>query len=160
MNGYGAVVQIGIVVTDARKAAVQYGRLLGLRDWQINQVDTANDIGRNFRSRDREVTVKALIAWTTVGGVEIELIEPQDESSPYAEFLNESGPGVHHIMFAMDDFESDSRALQDGGVPLLLSGELQATRFRLFDSREALGTIVEVAAGGSLVPDDSIIMND
>ncbi len=160
MNGTGAVVQIGIVVPDARKAAAQYARLLGLCDWQINHVDTANGIGRNFRSHDREVTVKALIAWANIGDVEIELIEPQDDSSPYAEFLHRSGPGVHHIMLAMDDFESDSRSLQDGGVPVLLSGELQATRFRLFDSRDTLGTIVEVAAGGSLVPDDAIAMND
>jgi hypothetical protein len=160
MNSTGAVVQIGIVVPDARKAAVQYARLLGLREWKINQVDTANGVGRNFRSRDREVTVKALIAWTNIGDVEIELIEPQDDSSPYARFLHESGPGVHHIMLAMGDFESDSQSLQDGAIPPLLSGELQATRFRLFDSRDTLGTIVEIAAGGSLVPDDAIDVDD
>jgi hypothetical protein len=101
MNSTGAVVQIGIVVPDARKAAVQYARL-----------------------------------------------------------LHESGPGVHHIMLAMGDFESDSQSLQDGAIPPLLSGELQATRFRLFDSRDTLGTIVEIAAGGSLVPDDAIDVDD
>ena len=155
-----AVVQIGIVVADARKAASEYGRLLGLRKWYINRVDTNAGVGRNFRTAEGEIPVKATIAWTNIGDIEIELIEPNDESSPYARYLRESGPGVHHIMLAAEDYGTDVDSLEKGGVPILLSGELQGTGFHLFDSRATLGTIVELARGGALTPDETIVMDD
>jgi catechol 2,3-dioxygenase-like lactoylglutathione lyase family enzyme len=160
MSRQRAIVQVGIVVADARRATREYSRLLGIRRWHINHVDSANGVGRRFRSADGDTTVKATIAWTSIAGVEIELIEPNDETSPYATYLRESGPGVHHIMVATDDYDADVSSLVEGGVPILLSGELQATEFQLFDSRATLGTIIEVARGGALVPDETIADED
>ena len=155
-----AVIQIGIVVADARKAANEYARLLGLREWHINRVDTRRGVGRNFRTADGDISVKATIAWTNIGDIEFELIEPNDEASPYATYLRESGPGVHHIMLAADDYGSDVDALEKRGVPILLSGELQDTEFHLFDCRATFGTIIELARGGSLIPDETIVVDD
>lgn len=160
MNCTDAVVQIGIVVADARKAANEYARLLGLRKWHINRVDTRRGVGRNFRTAGGDIPVKATIAWTNIGDIEIELIEPNDEASPYATYLRESGPGVHHIMLAADDYDAAVDSLEERGVPILLSGELQATEFHLFDSRATLGTIIELARGGSLIPDETIAVDD
>ncbi len=160
MSDTGAVVQIGIVVADARKAASEYARLLGLREWHINHVDTSKGIGRNFRSAEGEIHVKATVAWSTIGDIEIELIEPNDEASPYAVYLRESGPGVHHIMLAAADYDAEVDSLEKRGVPVLLSGELQSTAFHLFDTRAALGTFIELARGGALLPDDTIVIDD
>ena len=35
----------------------------------------------------------------------------------------------------------------------LAGGELQQTRFKLFDTRDSLGLICEIATGGELIPD-------
>jgi 4-hydroxyphenylpyruvate dioxygenase-like putative hemolysin len=160
MDHTGAVVQIGIVVANVQNAVREYGRLLGIRKWHINHVDTSNGIGRNFRTADGDIPVKATIAWTEVGDLEIELIEPHDDTSPYATYLRESGPGVHHIMLATNDYDADVSSLEERGVPTLLSGELQTTAFRLFDSRDSLGTIIELAHGGALIPEETVVVND
>lgn len=157
---FDAIVQIGIVVADVDEAIRHYANLLGIRDWNINQVDSDKGDGRDFRSAEGEISVKAKIAWTNIGDIELELIEPQDRTSTYAEFLRNSGPGVHHVMLNTGGFDRDVTALRDSGLRTLLSGELQATKFQLFDSRAELGTIIELAEGGALLPDESIVVDD
>ena len=147
------VLQIGIVVRDAEATAERYRELLGIDEWNFNEVDTERGLGKGFRTADGPVDVKALIAWTDLGSVELELIEPRDRDSVYARFLRERGPGVHHVMFSTPDFDGCSQALQEAGLALAAAGEYQETRFQLLDGREELGLILEIASGGPLVPD-------
>ena len=149
------VVQIGILVRNADDAVRQYARLFGVRDWNINYVDTENGKGQNFRTAKNEVAVKAKIAWATIGGVELELIEPQDTTSIYAQYLETHGPGVHHLMFGTDDYDRTVNSLKESGAERILSGELQATSFELFDTRKTLGLISEFAEGDALVPEET-----
>lgn len=150
------IVQIGLVVRDASATALQYRQLLGVQDWYLNEVDTQRGIGRQFHHRGQAIQAKALIAWARVGNVELELIEPRDENSVYAEFLRDKGPGIHHVMFGCDDFETCGRRLTEQGIAELAGGQLQETRFKLFDARDSLGLICEIAAGGELLPDSEL----
>lgn len=149
------VVQIGIVVNDAKATAGRYCDLLGLSDWHFNQVDTTKGKGANFRKGKQSIAAKALIAWTSLGDVELELIEPQDDTSVYAEFLRERGQGIHHVMFSTPDYDTCREQLEANGIDVLGSGDLQETRFTLFDTQADLGVICEIAQGGALVPDKS-----
>jgi methylmalonyl-CoA/ethylmalonyl-CoA epimerase len=148
------VVQIGIVVADADTAVRAYGDLLGLRDWNINYVDTENGRGSNFHTQGKPIAASAKIAWAQIGNVELELIEPRDDDSVYARFLRERGPGVHHVMFATPDYDECVDRMAARGIASLGSGELQQTRFRMFDTAQSLGVICEISAGESLVPDE------
>ena len=148
------VVQIGILVRNVDEAVEQYAKFLGIDNWNINFVDTEKGKGRNFRTGETVVSVQAKIAWATIGGIEIELIEPQDTTSIYAQHLESHGPGVHHLMFGTNDYDGTVNDLVGCGVESILSGELQETRFRLFDTRETLGLISEFADGDALVPDE------
>lgn len=150
------VVQIGIVVQSVDAAVKNYATLLGITDWNINHVDTDHGKGRNFRVDGKEVAVKAKIAWAQVGDIELELIEPQDDSSIYAEYLGSNGPGVHHLMFGTNDYQHSVEEIHRHGVENSVTGELQATEFRLFDTRQLLGTICEFATGDPLVPDEEV----
>jgi len=60
------------------------------------------------------------------------------------------------VMFGSDDYDRSVDSLTDCGVERILSGELQATRFQLFDTRNTLGLISEFAEGDALVPDESL----
>ena len=150
------IVQIGIVVPSVDEAARNYATLLGITDWNINYVDTNHGKGRNFRVDGKEVSVKAKIAWAMIGDIELELIEPQDDSSIYAEYLHSNGPGVHHLMFGTDTYQRTVEKMHRNGVESFVTGELQATEFRLFDTRQMLGTICEFATGDPLVPDEEV----
>ena len=148
--------QIGIVVSSVDAAAKNYATLLGITDWKINYVDTDDGKGRNFRVGGKEVAVKAKIAWAEIGDIELELIEPQDDSSIYAEYLRSNGPGVHHLMFGTDNYQRTVEEMRRHGVENFAIGELQATEFQLFDTRQMLGTICEFATGDPLVPDEEV----
>ena len=150
------VVQIGIVVPSVDAAVENFATLLGITDWNINYVDTDHGKGRNFRVDGKEVAVKAKIAWAQVGEIELELIEPQDDSSVYAEYQRSNGPGVHHLMFGTNDYQHSVEKMHRHGVKSFATGELQATEFRLFDTRQMLGTICEFATGDPLVPDEEV----
>ena len=149
------VVQIGIIVNNAKVAAENFRNLLGVENWHYNRVDTKSGIGKNFRAHNRSIEAKANIAWTNLGMVEIELIEPLDDSSVYAEHLRVHGPGLHHVMFETADYAHSRFHMAKNGIAEIASGDLQNNRFTLFDMRAQLGLIFEIAEGGALVPDDS-----
>jgi 4-hydroxyphenylpyruvate dioxygenase-like putative hemolysin len=149
------VVQIGIVVRSVSEAVKKYRELMGIGDWHFNEVDTLKGKGTRFRVRGTASEVRAMIAWTQLGNVELELIEPRDEESVYAEFLRDKGPGVHHVMFATEDYDVCRDRMNAQGVEPLASGEVQKTRFCLLDTLEALGVVSEIADGEPLVPDHS-----
>ena len=150
------IVQIGVVVKNVDETIQHYQKILGLYDWHINYVDTRKGLGTEFRIRNKEVDVKAIIAWINIGNVELELIEPQDEESIYAEFLKEKGPGVHHVMLAAEDYESCKQKFAGDNMPLLAEGKLQQTECVLFDSQSKMGMVIEIAKGEPLVPDESL----
>ncbi len=49
------------------------------------------------------------------GGAQWELLEPSGEDSFLARFLNERGPGLHHVTFEVESVENATRALQKYG---------------------------------------------
>lgn len=150
------IVQIGIVVRDADTTVKQYRELLGLREWHINYVDTEQGKGSHFHKAEKPIAAKAKIAWINIGNVELELIEPQDEDSVYSQFLAEKGPGIHHVMFTTSDYDKCSERMVANNVDVIGGGELQETRFKMFDTANLLGVICEIADGEPLVPDLSL----
>ena len=147
------VIQIGIVVSDVNKAIKGYRDLLHIKEWNINYVDTTIGKGGNFYKNGKPIQTKAKIAWVNFGNVELELIEPQDEHSLYADFLREHGPGIHHVMLGTSDYSACLDHLDNQNIAAIGGGELQDTRFQMFDTQELLGFICEIAEGDPLVPD-------
>jgi hypothetical protein len=147
------VIQIGIVVSDVNKAIKGYSDLLHVNNWNINYVDTAIGKGSNFHKNGKPIQAKAKIAWVNFGNVELELIEPQDRHGIYSEFLEEHGPGVHHIMLGTSNYAASLDLMESRNIAAIGGGELQNTRFQMFDTQAVLGFICEIAEGGPLVPD-------
>jgi len=153
---FDSVIQIGIVVSDVNKAIEGYRDLLQVRKWNINLVDTTVGKGSNFHKNGKPIQAKAKIAWMNLGNVELELIEPQDRYSLYAEFLRERGPGIHHIMLGTSNYANAMEHMDRQKIAAIGGGELQGTRFQMFDTQELLGFICEIAEGEPLVPDQVI----
>ena len=49
------------------------------------------------------------------GESKIELLEPTNEDSPIAKFLNKKGEGIHHIAFEVDNIEKEINRLEKEG---------------------------------------------
>lgn len=59
---------------------------------------------------------KVNVSFLDLGGIYLELIEPNQRQTPVTSFLKSSGGGLHHLAFEADDvYESVSELKQKGG---------------------------------------------
>ena len=96
---------IGIAVKSIEESLSYYENVLGFKCYAVEEVT------------DQKVKT----AFLKVGDTKLELLEPTAEDSPIAKFLENRGPGIHHIAFAVED-----------GVANAL-GECKGKKVRLID---------------------------
>lgn len=59
------------------------------------------------------------VAFLPVGESKIELLEPTDDDSGVARYMQKRGPGIHHICLEVDDIEATLARLKEKEVPLI-----------------------------------------
>lgn len=62
---------------------------------------------------------KVRAALITVGGSQLELIQPTDPTGSVARFIDKRGEGVHHICFEVEDLPGKLNSLAAAGVDLI-----------------------------------------
>lgn len=94
---------IGIAVKDLKTAIPYYESILGLKCYNIEEV----------------VDQKVRTAFFMVGQTKIELLEPMNEESTIAKFIENKGEGVHHLAFCVDDIAESLSEVESKGVRLI-----------------------------------------
>jgi methylmalonyl-CoA/ethylmalonyl-CoA epimerase len=139
------IVQIGIVVPDLDKTTRLLSSLFGIGPFR--SVVWPNRPESKYEYRDVEEHILISQAFVQLGQVEIELIQPlEGERNAYKQFLDETGGGIHHVLFEVKDIDPVLRALAESGVTVLQSGTgiRPGTRWALLDTQEQLGFLVEL----------------
>ena len=80
------------------------------------------------------------------GDMQIELIQHLSGQSIYKEFLDQKGPGVHHLGYLVDDHEKVVGDFTRSGFPPVQSGRVGSNPggfFAYFDTRPATGVFME-----------------
>ena len=87
------------------------------------------------------------IAFLPAGDGEVELLQPLDEASSVATFLEKRGEGLHHVCLAVDDIEVAVERLRAAGA-VLLSEEprvnVHGTRYVFIHPRSTHGVLLEL----------------
>jgi methylmalonyl-CoA/ethylmalonyl-CoA epimerase len=78
---------IGIAVKSIEDCLPYYEGVLGLKCYSVEEV------------KDQKVKT----AFFKIGQTKIELLEPTDEDSTVAKFIEKRGEGIHHIAYCVDD---------------------------------------------------------
>ncbi|NLC50927.1 MAG: methylmalonyl-CoA epimerase, partial [Firmicutes bacterium] len=78
---------LGIVYKDLEAALETYRSVLGL---EVKGIEVVED-------------QKVKVAFLPIGETNLELLEPTDESSPIAKYIENKGEGIHHIAFRVDN---------------------------------------------------------
>jgi methylmalonyl-CoA/ethylmalonyl-CoA epimerase len=88
------------------------------------------------------------IAFGVLGGVLLELLEPLDDRSPHAEFLDTHGEGMHHLAYLVPDFDKQLAAIRRARpeADLLIdgTGPGNPVRWVYLDGSAAHGTVIEL----------------
>lgn len=88
------------------------------------------------------------VAMLPLGEARIELLEPTRPDSPIAKFLEQRGPGIHHLCLASEAIDADDAALRAAGVQLLRPEPTPGaggSRVQFVHPRSAGGVLVELA---------------
>jgi methylmalonyl-CoA/ethylmalonyl-CoA epimerase len=94
---------IGIAVGNLEESIAFYEKVFGLKCYNIEEVT------------DQKVRT----AFFMVGQTKIELLEPIDQESPIARFIEKRGEGIHHIAFAVSDVTEHLKHAGKEGVKLI-----------------------------------------
>lgn len=93
---------------------------------------------------------KVRVAMLRCGETRLELLEPTAPDSPIARFLEQRGPGIHHLCFGSDDLAGDDARLRAAGVQLLRPEPTRGAGgcwVQFVHPRSAGGVLVELAEG-------------
>jgi len=137
--------QVGIVVKDLDGSIRQWESILGVGTWSVVEVDSSTT-EMTYYGKPVQHSFKA--AFTTVGSMMIELIQPLEGEGIYRDFLNEHGEGIHHLGHVrVDNVDEAVKALQNAGFPFMEGGRTPIHRWAYVDTTKALGHILELSDG-------------
>ncbi|NMC47714.1 MAG: hypothetical protein GYA52_12885 [Chloroflexi bacterium] len=105
------VTQIAIIVPDVEKTAHRYTQLFGVGPWHFYTYKKPLLKHMTYHGKPADYAMR--IALSYFGSTRIELIQPVEGKSVYADFVHEHGYGVHHIGLVVANMD---RALQDATV--------------------------------------------
>ncbi|MBB5917343.1 hypothetical protein BJY24_006255 [Nocardia transvalensis] len=142
----GPITQIAWVSTDIDATE----RLLsgfGAGAW-TRLPDTAFGPGM-CRYRGEPADFTAHISLSYLADMQLELIQPVTGTSIYTEFLDRSGPGLHHVCFEPPDFDIAIEEAAATGLPVIQDGNIGGTmRFAYIDGAASGVPYIEIAEIG------------
>jgi methylmalonyl-CoA/ethylmalonyl-CoA epimerase len=134
---------IGWVVRDCAAAQQELAERLGAGPFVSAGEESRFDA---VLIHGKPVPLSLRIAFGTLGGVVIELLQPLDDRSPHAEFLAARGEGPHHLAFIVRDFDEQLAAASGSGLERLVDGTGPGNPFRwvYLDAGQIHGTVIEL----------------
>ncbi len=94
---------IGFAVRDINSAIAFYSQTFGISEWE------------RIPMPERHMEVAA----TRMGDMLLELIAPTSDEAAFAKYLNERGPGMHHIAYRVNDIVAALAEIKARGVQLI-----------------------------------------
>ena len=142
--GTDVVIQVGIIVKDIERTAQRYSDVLGLPVPPIQATPGSNKGKRVYKGQPCTATAK--LAFFSLGQLQIELIEPDEQPSVWRDFLDQHGEGAQHIAFRIDNTQRASDYLAGFGIPVLQQGQYSngGGMYSYMDSQAQLGTTIEL----------------
>ena len=138
------LVRIGIVVPDRDQATKALTSLFGIGPFRLVEWPDRAESKYYYRGVEEHIRIRQ--AFVQLGDVEVELIQPLEGRSGYKDFLDQTGGGIHHILFEVSDIDPVLQELAKSGVTVLQSGTgiRAGTRWALLDTQKLLGFLVEL----------------
>lgn len=100
---FDKIEHIGIAVKNLEVANEVYAKLLGVKHYKVEAVESE----------------AVRTSFFQVGPNKIELVEASNPNSTIAKFVAKKGEGMHHIAYAVEDIEASMKKLQLEGFRLL-----------------------------------------
>jgi methylmalonyl-CoA/ethylmalonyl-CoA epimerase len=128
---FGRIDHIGVAVEDLDAALALYGESF---EMELAHRETVESQG-----------VEA--ALLDVGEGHVELLRPLGPDTAVGKFLARSGPGLHHVAYAVDDIDAELPRLVAGGIDLIDAEPrvgIRQSRVAFLHPRSTGGVLTEI----------------
>lgn len=141
MQPEGSIIELCHVTRDLDAALAHWTRDLGAGPFFVFDVPVLP--GQLYYGEPTEVSMRVGFGFS--GGILIELLEQtNDGASPFRDFLDERGEGLHHVM-PRTDYDAGFARLSEAGHDVAYAGQMPSgERFCMFDTRKVNGAYVEL----------------
>lgn len=120
--GTNLIAQVGFIVKDVEKTKKDWAKFLGVEvpptqpvgDYEITQTEYQGKPAPKASCK---------MAFFDIGpGIQLELIEPNEEPSTWRDFLDKKGEGIHHVAFQIKDSKACIANAEANGLKLVQHG--------------------------------------
>ncbi len=148
--GTGVIAQVGFIVKDIETTKRKWAEFLGIEvpptvgcgDYEVTQTEYKGQPAKN---------AECVMAFMDIApGVQLELIQPNEEPSVWRDFLNEKGEGMHHLAFNVQGMSEKITACENFGMRLEQRGEYgdASGRYAYLSAYDDLKLLVELLESG------------
>ena len=139
---FAGISQVGLVVRDCMASVKKYNDEYGIGPWAIYEMNPDSVQEMVIHGKPEKYAMRAAVA--NIGDTQIELIQPLDEKSIYADFLKTHGEGIHHLLFDVDSYDETVNFFQEKGLGIFQGGNFKGGIFTYFDTTRELGLVSEI----------------
>lgn len=143
--GTDKVVQICIVVKDAKEAGRHFAHLLGKEEPELCLLGWDEEVQTYLRG-EMVTSASAKIGVFKLGDLDLEVLQPGPGASVWREHLDHCGQGVHHIAYKVTDMKAASAKMEEIGCKLVQSGLYgdKTGEYAYFDTLDKFGVTIEL----------------
>ena len=139
--------QICYVTYDYKKTIENMCDLLNIGPWTI--IAHCNQTTRGVKLNGKSVKdpFKFICAFAFMGDMQIEVIQPVSGMNPYTKFLEEKGPGIHHIKECIPDVGELMKTISEfekKGSKVVFEGKYQEDLFFYLGTMDKFGSDYEL----------------
>ena len=140
------VAQVAIIVEDLDKAVESYWKMFGIGPWHFYTYGKPLVKKMSYHGEPSEYKMRVALSY--LGPTRIELIEPLEGDTVYADFVAEHGYGVHHFGVLVDDMEAALAEAEAAGLAMTMDGAGFGRdgdgHYAYLDTEGALGVTIEL----------------
>lgn len=137
------ITQIGILTNDIHKSKAVWEKFLSLESQPVSQSDGYGKTNAVYRGRPLEGRIYQVCF--QFENIELELIQPIGEVPSYwKECLDQKGPGIHHISFAVKNMDACVKECETIGIPAIQRGDFQGGCYCYLDASDSMNVVLEL----------------
>lgn len=120
--GTNLLAQVGFIVKDVEETKKKWAAFLGVPVPETQPIGDYANTGTSYKGEPAP-NAYCWMAFFDVGpGLQLELIQPNEEPSTWRDFLNEHGEGLHHVAFQIRDSKAQVANAEAAGLKLIQHG--------------------------------------
>lgn len=143
---FPGIEHIGYMVADLDEAVAAYRAWYGVADFDVYSYkpDEAYEYGERI-----DTFTLHIAKGHTAHGLAMEIICPGAEASPHRRYLEQYGPGMHHIAYKVEDYNGwKARLAGREALPILFEGvardEVRGCRHSFYVRIPGIAELVEI----------------